>query len=163
MSTGAWKETLCAGCGQCCFGTQNRVPVLDEELERYWAAYGRPGSFAEFRSAVTLEDWDGGQILDFGGGRCPFLERRGGAWRCQVFALGRPLTCVLFECGAMRRVAAGLLPFAEAQAGLARQEAVELDEADRDPRLARGALRRFAAERDAPSLVETGFAQARRP
>ena len=158
-----WRDALCAGCGQCCFGTQNRVPVLDDEVRRYWLAYGEPGSFAEFKAAVTLEDWNGEQILDFGGGRCPFLERRAGAWRCQVFAVGRPLPCVLFECGAMQAVAAGRLPFDEARAGLARQEAVELDEADRDPRLVRGALRRFAAQRDAPSLVETAFPEARRP
>lgn len=158
-----WRDDLCAGCGQCCFGTQNRVPVLDEELRRYWRAYGEPGSFAEFRAAVSLEDWDGGQVLDFGGGRCPFLERRGGAWRCQVYAAGRPLTCVLFECGAMQAVAAGTLAFEEARAGLARQEAEELAQADADPRLPRGALRRFAAASDAPSLVESAFAEARRP
>jgi Fe-S-cluster containining protein len=158
-----WKDSLCAGCGQCCYGTQNRIPVLDDELARYWIAYGRPGTLADFKAAVTLEDWDGDQILDFGGGRCPFLERRQGAWRCQVFEVGRPLTCVLFECGAMVAVSAGHLALDTAAAGLARQEVEEIRTADADPRLARGALRGFAAAGDAPSLVESALAGARRP
>lgn len=161
--TDRWKGALCAGCGQCCFGTQNRVPVLDEELARYWRAYGEPGSFPEFKAAVALEDWDGDQIIDFGGGRCPFLERRGGAWRCQVHAVGRPFTCLLFECGAMQAVEAGTLSLDAARAGLERQEAEEFQAADADPRLPRGVLSAFAAKPDAPSFVEAAFPEARRP
>jgi Fe-S-cluster containining protein len=159
----SWRDRLCAGCGQCCFGTESRVPVLDDELARYWRAYGSPGSLAEFRAAVSTADWDGDQILDFGGGRCPFLERRGGAWRCQVYAVGRPETCVLFECGVMQSVAAGRLDLPAGREWLAGQGADELARADADPRLVRGALRRFASQADAPSLVEAAFPEARRP
>ncbi|HWP34465.1 MAG TPA: hypothetical protein VNM66_02610, partial [Thermodesulfobacteriota bacterium] len=107
------------------------MPVLDDELRRYWAGYGRPASFAAFKAAVATEDWDGTQILDFGGGRCPFLERRAGRWRCQVYALGRPLTCVLFECHVLAAVAAGRLGLEAARARLDEEAAAHLSAADR--------------------------------